>query len=434
MFPQSNRASSSARRHLDVGRPSRTGRTGSVAMPSAGSDETRQKSEKKYPATLQGKVDYLGDLMETHEAQIKQLHNLNEGLKVQGELLQEENNALRESIGNREQELKVTRRMMEWAGILPPGAWEAALQGKFSEDQKIPATFQNPSSPASSDRIPKRAFSSRRCSMQAIISKSITKNKAQEAKETLRNLKADLKKPSSPIGASGFSDALEEPRRWHKRQAKLTTSPSRGKSHSPARGVKPKSRPMKIVVEEDVRSSEDLYAAAKPLLDNTLAKDAQNDVLLTVKALLEKKASPNKWTGPETPIRAAVLAQNIELVQCLLGSRANPNQANNRGVTVVHQAVFDQAEDLCKVLLQGMADPNAGDKCGQTPLFFASTPSFCRLLCGAKADPYVLNQHRQSAMHFAARAGHEDVLVWFAKNVRKRLTDWRAQAPKLWTT
>mmetsp|Transcript_36561 Transcript_36561/g.67350 ORF Transcript_36561/g.67350 Transcript_36561/m.67350 type:complete len:2044 (+) Transcript_36561:177-6308(+) len=403
-----------------------TGRPGSQTSSASGSDAQRVK---KYPPTLQGKVDFLGDLMETHEAQIRQLQSLNEGLKRQGELLQEENNVLRESIGDRANELKVTRRLMECAGILPAGAWEAALQGKLPE-QRSTVAFQNAFRPGG--KTLKGSFSSKNGDdLRAIVSKHHNINRAQDAKATLRNLKASMfqspSSPSSPIAGSGFPDALQEAQPRQKRRSTLTPSPTRGQSMSPTRSAKPKPKPMKIVKEEAdhdlVYVSDELYAAAQPLLDNILEKDAQRDVLHSVQCLLDRKASPNKWTGPETPLHAAALAHHTELVRCLLGSRANPNQTDDRGVTVLHIAVFDRAEELCKVLLQGLVNPNACDKHGQTPLFFAPTPDFCLMLCGAKADPYLLNHQRQSALHFAARAGLGDVLVWFARNVRKRLMD-----------
>jgi len=92
---------------------------------------------------------------------------------------------------------------------------------------------------------------------------------------------------------------------------------------------------------------------------------------------------------------------------------------------MLHYPAYDGQSDLCKLLLERQADPNAKDPSGQTPLFFARWPHVCEVLIEFKADICELNLRKQSAVHNAAHAGFDDVLLWYATKASRALLGMR---------
>jgi len=129
-------------------------------------------------------------------------------------------------------------------------------------------------------------------------------------------------------------------------------------------------------------------------------------------------ASPDTWEGPLSPLRCAVQAHNLPLLQLLLTQGANANAKDHRGVGALHMAVFDGRVECIKLLLDAQADPNIGDRHGQTPLFFAPSRVVCELLIARRADLTVRNAKKQSPLHLAAHAGLDDAVSWFVDGDR----------------
>jgi len=146
-------------------------------------------------------------------------------------------------------------------------------------------------------------------------------------------------------------------------------------------------------------------------------------VLSDAKRALKKGASPHQWEGPDTPLRVAISARNVELVTLLLRARANPDESDSKGVSVLHFAAFDDQLDLCRALFQKKADANIRDKHGQTPLFFAPSTNICEVLTQNGAVFSLENRQGQTALHHAGRAGLGDVLMWFVSRVSKTCLD-----------
>ncbi|CAE7783281.1 ANKRD36C [Symbiodinium sp. CCMP2456] len=206
----------------------------------------------------------------------------------------------------------------------------------------------------------------------------------------------------TPRGASGASGA--------------TGSTRRASSGSPLRRSRPRGAPPS------------LYQAAEPLLSasaSTSTKEKRALALGAISRALKDGAPPDKWDGPETPLRAAVQARSVEMARLLVEARANPNETDAKGVCVLHTASFDGVADLCRTLLQARADANAADQHGQTALFFSPLSSVCDVLLEHKANVNALNQKGQSALHLASRAGLTEVLVWMAPRVSRDVVDMR---------
>eukprot|EP00439_Symbiodinium_sp_Y106_P032819 s4352_g3.t3 len=192
-----------------------------------------------------------------------------------------------------------------------------------------------------------------------------------------------------------------------------TGSTRRASSGSPLRRSRPRGPPPS------------LYQAAEPLLSASASKEKRALALGAISRALKDGAPPDKWDGPETPLRAAVQARSVEMARLLVEARANPNETDAKGVCVLHTASFDGLADLCRTLLQARADANAADQHGQTALFFSPLSSVCDVLLEHKANVNALNQKGQSALHLASRAGLTEVLVWMAPRVSRDVVDMR---------
>jgi len=112
-----------------------------------------------------------------------------------------------------------------------------------------------------------------------------------------------------------------------------------------------------------------------------------------------------------------------DVVELLLHARCSASEVNPKGVSLLHMAVFQGNLPMCKRLMEEKAHPNMYDKHEQTPLFFAPTPAVCTLLLNRGADLTIVNAKKQSAIHLAARAGNEGVLIWFIKHVSREILD-----------
>eukprot|EP00930_Biecheleria_cincta_P017186 TRINITY_DN13741_c0_g1_i3.p1 TRINITY_DN13741_c0_g1~~TRINITY_DN13741_c0_g1_i3.p1 ORF type:complete len:1319 (-),score=324.07 TRINITY_DN13741_c0_g1_i3:291-3713(-) len=169
----------------------------------------------------------------------------------------------------------------------------------------------------------------------------------------------------------------------------------------------------------------DLYELARPLLEADESQEQKALALGAMARALRAGSSPVSWKGPETPLRASVTASNAEMARLLLEARADPNEQDGKGVSVLHNASFEGLASLCKTLLEARADANAADQHGQTAMFFSPTDSVCDLLLEHKADANAVNQKGQSALHLASRAGITEVLAWLSSKVSREVIELR---------
>jgi len=165
-----------------------------------------------------------------------------------------------------------------------------------------------------------------------------------------------------------------------------------------------------------------------------------------------------------TPLMVACQFNNIKLVELLISCGANCNLSNGQGSTALHYAMFNNSPllvelllkygaevnaftaeralwtdefdsflfetplhlaasngylDIAKLLVKAGANVNSKGASESTPLMFASAFGHCSLveyLCNAGADVNCRANQKQngivsdySALHFAARNGHQDI-------------------------
>ena len=72
-----------------------------------------------------------------------------------------------------------------------------------------------------------------------------------------------------------------------------------------------------------------------------------------------------------TPLLEAAHNGHKDVVELLLDSGADPNQASRSGVTPLHEAAFGGHKDVVQLLLDRGADPSKTATGGRTPLTLA---------------------------------------------------------------
>eukprot|EP00443_Scrippsiella_acuminata_P021745 CAMPEP_0115370022 /NCGR_PEP_ID=MMETSP0270-20121206/106621_1 /TAXON_ID=71861 /ORGANISM="Scrippsiella trochoidea, Strain CCMP3099" /LENGTH=720 /DNA_ID=CAMNT_0002792841 /DNA_START=11 /DNA_END=2170 /DNA_ORIENTATION=+ len=235
-----------------------------------------------------------------------------------------------------------------------------------------------------------------------------TTGSSERTPSTERRTSLASERASSAEGRRG-SGASERPRSADGRRSSRSSSPV--SSPLRERTLKPAPR--------------DLFEAAQPLLAKECLPEHRSRAIADVQALLESGVSPHGWKGLETPLRVAVQAHRTELLRLILMAKGNPDESDNKGVSILHMAAFDGQVEHCGILLDASADANIMDQHGQTPLFFAPIRGVCEALYHHRADVNIINQKGQSALHLAGRAGLADVLTWLGSRVDKHVLELR---------
>ena len=89
-----------------------------------------------------------------------------------------------------------------------------------------------------------------------------------------------------------------------------------------------------------------------------------------VDVLLSAGANPNSGYSRWSPLHAAAVAGNADIVQVLLAAGANPRI--HQGWTALHVAAWSGNRAVVQALLGAGADPGRGDEDGRTALHAAA--------------------------------------------------------------
>jgi ankyrin repeat protein len=121
-----------------------------------------------------------------------------------------------------------------------------------------------------------------------------------------------------------------------------------------------------------------------------------NDKLEAARFLLERGADPNKLALRNnlgnllTPLMAAVIKGNTNMVELLLARGARLEKRNNRGGTVLMEAAKQVPVEIIQLLLARGANVNATGPYGHTALIYSAyngRTETAKLLLAAGADP-----------------------------------------------
>lgn len=72
-----------------------------------------------------------------------------------------------------------------------------------------------------------------------------------------------------------------------------------------------------------------------------------------------------------TPLMAAVVKRNVEIVQMLLENKANPNITDSNGTTALMYATMFRSYDLARLLMKADANPDTKDNRGNSAIDYA---------------------------------------------------------------
>ena len=89
------------------------------------------------------------------------------------------------------------------------------------------------------------------------------------------------------------------------------------------------------------------------------------------KYLIDHVDDVNSKSSYGTPLMAATVKKNIELVKLLLQKKANPNAVDQNGSSALHFSVIFSFEEIIKLLISSKADPSIKDNRGNSALDYA---------------------------------------------------------------
>jgi ankyrin repeat protein len=160
--------------------------------------------------------------------------------------------------------------------------------------------------------------------------------------------------------------------------------------------------------------------------NRTIQEQAFDDAAILnagkMQALLDKGLDPNTRLGsPATSeflLWRAVKSRATETVRVLLARGAKPNERSSGfHKTPLFQAAYDGNRDICIMLLDSGADPNALDDHGNNPLreaILAKRPAIVRLLLERGSRPEQTNNDKLTMADLAAKYGNAEVQKLFA--------------------
>lgn len=135
----------------------------------------------------------------------------------------------------------------------------------------------------------------------------------------------------------------------------------------------------------------------------SLIREVENNNIRKVRMLLDNHVNPNVLGGTMrwSPLGAATLYNNKNMVQLLLDHGADPNMQDRSLQTPLFHASANDHLDIAQLLLDHGADPNIRDRIGGTALMEASANNYhsiVRLLLDHGADPNIRDKHGDTAL------------------------------------
>lgn len=143
-----------------------------------------------------------------------------------------------------------------------------------------------------------------------------------------------------------------------------------------------------------------------------------------VRAALEAGASVDGYEeGNERPLMAAANAGKVEIMKLLVESGADLDASISvavvgvhgemllpSGSTALHTAVYGNRVEALRFLIEAGANPNAADERGMTPLMGVNGVNVAEELIEAGADPGLADSGGEIPLHFAAKYSNLDII------------------------
>ncbi len=96
--------------------------------------------------------------------------------------------------------------------------------------------------------------------------------------------------------------------------------------------------------------------------------------------LIEHVKDINSKSGYGTPLMAATVKKNSNLVKLLLENNANPNLTDQNNSTALHFSVIFNQQEIIELLMKHKADPNIKDNRGNTALDYAKITNNSKII------------------------------------------------------
>lgn len=201
----------------------------------------------------------------------------------------------------------------------------------------------------------------------------------------------------------------------------LPVSPAKGSAAVPVVG-----RPARSSAgSAPLLATAKVAARQKSPLQRSPSPEIKDQQVVSVGRAKSSSSRPAQATPVSMTLQVAVQRGREDVVQRLLRSKANPDEHDEKKVSILHLAAFGGAESLCRLLLKAKANVNCKDQHGQTPMFFAPNPAVCDVLYEQRADINTANNKGQTALHFAGQAGMGEVLLWLSERMPPEVLEFK---------
>ena len=155
-----------------------------------------------------------------------------------------------------------------------------------------------------------------------------------------------------------------------------------------------------------------------------------------VKCLIAAKAKLDvQQKNGGTPMYIACLKKHLEVVRTLLKAEADPDiPISSAGTTALHAAVLINNIPLLELLLQHNADPNYQDVYGFSVLHTASVSgnlTMVKLLLKAGAYTHLSAKGLSTPLHFACINGHIEIVKELIKHTNPNIAPIKGETPLL---
>jgi hemoglobin len=151
-----------------------------------------------------------------------------------------------------------------------------------------------------------------------------------------------------------------------------------------------------------------------------------------LQAMIEVYAAVSRTLEADAPLHAALrTATRDRFLSTIERDQSSARLLGSRGQTLLHDAAMAGEGELAATLIRFGADPDAKEREGHTPLYYASTGEVARVLLAAGATVDVTSgPTRGTPLHQAARRGYAPVaaaLLDHGANIEAR--DAKEQTP-----
>ncbi len=143
--------------------------------------------------------------------------------------------------------------------------------------------------------------------------------------------------------------------------------------------AEPPSPSLNLVESPEVAATETRQAVRTNLvnLNDRLLKTCAKGTPEEIDQLIEKGANPNYPADNWTPLKRAIVADNLKGVQTLLNKKETRlDQVDQWGITELMMAVGRRNADMLHLLLENGADANRKDMSGRTALALSEELGF----------------------------------------------------------